>query len=250
MSSGYDLYCTILSQEGKIYQLDYATKAIENAPTVLSVVCNDGVVFVSEKIRLTKFLMPGSNPTVFSVTKNIGIAICGYLPDGRGLFSRAQAEASAYLKNFGISITGQILTERIAQYVQAHTLYYGARPFGAAVMISSFEKESGFHLYQVDANGNFYEYYTSSQGKGRQFVKTEVEKNNFSVRNLNCKDAIYEYLKIVMRSYEGEKETEYDISSLSVENGYQHKLVERDQITAMIEKAKVQIEEDRKMQID
>ena len=54
MSLGYDLTCTTLSQEGKIYQVDYANKAIELAPTVLGVVCNDGVVFVSEKIRLTK----------------------------------------------------------------------------------------------------------------------------------------------------------------------------------------------------
>ena len=247
MSLGYDLTCTTLSQEGKIYQVDYANKAIELAPTVLGVVCNDGVVFVSEKIRLTKTLIVGSNPTIYSVTKNIGIAICGHLPDGRNLFSRAQAEASSYLKNFGIDITGKILTERVALFVQSHTLYWGTRPFGASVMISSFEKESGNHLYMIEANGNWFEYYSTSLGKGRQYVKAEIEKKNFEIRNLNCKEGIYQYLKVVMRSYEGEKETEYDVSFLK--DGI-HRAVERSEITDMVAKARVQIEQDRKNEID
>jgi len=248
MSLGYDLTCTTLSQEGKIYQIDYANKAIEMAPTVLGVVCKDGVVFVSEKIRLSKTLVVGSNPTIYSVTKNIGIAICGHLPDGRNLFNRAKSEASSYLKNFGIEITGKILTDRIALFVQSHTLYWGTRPFGASVMISSFEKESGFHLYMIEANGNYFEYYTTSLGKGRQYVKTNVEKNNFKLRELNCKVGLYEFLKVVIRSYEGEKETEYDLSYLSTEG--LHKVVDRKEITAMVEKAKIQIEEERKTDID
>lgn len=250
MSLGYDLSCTTLSQEGKIYQVDYANKAVEGAPTVLGVVCNDGVVFVSEKIRLTKTLVVGSNPTIYSVTKNIGVAICGLLPDGRNLFSRAKAEATGYLKNFGVDITGKTLADRIALYVQSHTLYWGVRPFGASIMICSFEKESGFHLYMIEPNGNCYEYYAASQGKGRQYVKTEIEKNNFASRKLNCEQAVYQYLKVVMKSYEGEKETEYDVSYLSSTNGFQHKLVDRKEITAMTEKLKVEIEEERKMQVD
>jgi len=249
MSLGYDLSCATLSQEGKIYQLDYANKAIETAPTVLGVVCEDGVVLVSEKIRSSKTLVEGSNPTIYSVSKNIGIAICGLLPDGRNLFSRAKAEASGYLSNFGIDITGKILTERLAQYIHAHTLYFSSRPFGASVLISSFEKDTGAHLYMIESNGNWFEYYTTSQGKGRQYVKTEIEKNNFSILKLKCKDGIYDYLKVVMRSYEGEKETEYDVSFISKLDGL-HRLVDRKEITAMFEKAKIQIEEDRKMNID
>jgi len=118
------------------------------------------------------------------------------------------------------------------------------------VMISSHEKDTGFHLYMVEPNGNCYEYYTASQGKGRQFVKTEVEKNNFAIRNLTCTEGIKEYLKVVMRSFEGEKETEYDISYISVDSGFQHKLVERNTITNLTENLKIQIAEDRKNEID
>ena len=49
MSAGYDTSCTTLSQEGRIYQIEYATKAIENSSTVLGIVFQDGVVLISEK---------------------------------------------------------------------------------------------------------------------------------------------------------------------------------------------------------
>ena len=46
MSTGYDTSCTTLSQEGRIYQIEYATKKIDNSSTVLGIIFNDGVVLV------------------------------------------------------------------------------------------------------------------------------------------------------------------------------------------------------------
>ena len=54
MSFGYDYSCTTLSQEGRIYQLEYAEKAVESAPSCMGVVCSDGVLLLSEKVRLYK----------------------------------------------------------------------------------------------------------------------------------------------------------------------------------------------------
>ena len=50
MSAGYDTSCTTLSQEGRIYQIEYAAKKIENSSTVLGIIFKDGVVLVSEKL--------------------------------------------------------------------------------------------------------------------------------------------------------------------------------------------------------
>lgn len=251
MSLGYDLSCATLSQEGKIYQIEYAQKAVDNSPTVLGIVCKDGVVFVSEKIRLTKTLVVGSNPSIYSVTRNIGMVICGLLPEGRALIQRAKVEASSYLKNFGVDITGKILADRISLYALQHTLYMGGRPFGASVMISSYE-QGAYHLYLVEPSGTCYEYYAATQGTRRQYVKTEVEKSNYKIRDLTVKEGLFEYLKVVMRSYEGEKDTEYDISCLTrQESGKEeHLLVDRQLITEMSARAKAQIEEERRMAID
>ena len=174
MSSGYDTSCTTLSQEGRIYQIEYATKKIDNSSTVLGIIFNDGVVLVSEKIKESnndgvvlvsekikesKAIVSGSNPTVYSVAKHIGMAICGLLPDGRNIVSRAKLEASTYYKNYGVPISGQILAERLSIYVHAHTCHWGARPFGCSVFISSYDTDKKYHLYMLENNGNFFEYY-------------------------------------------------------------------------------------------
>ena len=250
MSLGYDFSCATLSQEGKIYQLEYAEKAIENSPTVLGVVCADGVILASEKIKTSKTLVSGSNPTIYSITPKIGMAVCGYLPDGRNLVTRARTEAKDYLKNFGVEISGKILADRMAFYVQSHTLYWSMRPFGAVAMISSWEKDSTPHLFMVESNGNAFEYYGCAHGKGRQFVKNEIEKNNFELKTKTVQNALRDVLKILIKSYEGEKETEYDVSIISKnETNTIHKLV-NGEIKDEIRRIKEENEADRKMQVD
>ncbi len=251
MSFGYDYSCTTLSQEGRIYQLEYAEKAIENAPTTMGIVFSDGVVLATEKVRANKNIVSGSNPTIYSVAPNIGMAICGHLPDGRNLVSRARSEAQSYLKNFGVDITGRILADRLAQYVQAHTLYWSMRPFGACAMISSYDTDNNFHLYQVESNGNYVEYFSCAHGKGRQFVKNEVGKDNFSLKAKKTSDGLYDIVKLLIKSYEGEKETEYDLSVITNVNGkYFHQVVDKAYCKDMVTRAKVQVEEERKMQVD
>ena len=251
MSLGYDYSCTTLSQEGRIYQLEYAEKAIETAPTALGIVFSDGVVLASEKIKLSRTIVSGSNSTIYNITPTIGMAICGHLPDGRNLVSRAKSESQSYLKNFGVEICGRILAERLSQYVQAHTLYWSMRPFGATAMISSYEKDGSFHLFMVEANGNFFEYVSCTHGKGRQFVKTEVEKDNFALKNKKCADGLFDAIKVLVRSYEGEKDTEYDLSVITnVNNKYFHQIVDKKYVNELVVKAKKIVKEEREMQVD
>jgi 20S proteasome subunit alpha 7 len=249
MSAGYDTSCTTLSQEGRIYQIEYATKKIESSSTVLGIIFNDGVVIVSEKIKESRAIVSGSNPTIYSIAKHIGIGICGLLPDGRNIVSRAKLEASTYFKNYGIPISGQILAERLSIYVHAHTCHWGARPFGCCVFISSYDADKKFHLYMLENNGNFFEYFACAEGKGRQIVKATMEKDNFEIRNCNINEGLKKVLKIIIKSYEGEKETEYDVGVISVGNGYQHDVIHKDFVQEEVKKLKDEIKAE-KMDVD
>ena len=241
MSAGYDTSCTTLSQEGRIYQIEYATKKIENSSTVLGIIFRDGVVLVSEKIKESKAIVPGSNPTIYSVAKHIGIAICGLLPDGRNIVSRAKLEASSYFKNYGVPISGQILAERLSIYVHAHTCHWGARPFGCCVLISSFDTDNKYHLFMLENNGNFFEYFACANGKGRQIVKATMEKDNFVIRENNIAEGLKKVLKIIIKSYEGEKETEYDVGVISSGNNNQHDVIDKKYIQDEVIKIKEEI---------
>ena len=251
MSAGYDIYCTTLSQEGRIYQLEYAEKAVEAGSTCMGIIFSDGVVLLSEKIRQSKAIVYGSNPTIYPIAPNIEIAICGLIPDGRNIISRAKLEASSYLKTYGIEISGQILTERLSIYVHAHTCHWSVRPFGCCVLISSFDKDGKYHLFMLENSGNFFEYFSCAHGKGRQFVKAEVEKDNFKIRNLNVSDGLEQALKIIIKSYEGEKETEYDIGIISNESNGKSFLVDKEIVKEKVERIKKEVKEEKsKMDVD
>lgn len=253
MSAGYDTSCTTLSQEGRIYQLEYANKAVENSSTILGIIFKDGVVVISEKIKQSRAIVSGSNQTVYSIAPHIGMGICGLLPDGRNLVSRARQEASEYLNTFGIPISGQILAERLSIYVHAHTCHWGARPFGCCVVISSYDADKKYHLYMLENSGNFYEYYTCSNGKGRQIVKASIEKNNYEIRDKTVNEGINQVLKIILKSYEGEKETEYDVGVISENTGYLHQVIEHGFVADAAKKLKDEIKAEKdkdKMEVE
>lgn len=247
--SGYDDSCSTLSEEGRIYQIEYALKAVENACTVTGLVCKDGVILASEKVKLSKTIVSNSSPTIYNVTKNIGIAICGYLPDGRNIAQRAISESKSYLENWGIEISGKILAERVATYIHQHTIYWFYRPFGAVVMISSYEKNTP-HLYMVENDGNCFEYYSCSHGKGRQYIKNDVEKGGFKIREKTCKEAAPLLLKSLIKSYEGEKDTEYDLSIISFDTNGRHTLMNKNSLSEVVKTLKAEVEEERKNEVD
>lgn len=249
MSSGYDESCITLSQEGRIYQIEYALKAVENGCTVTGLVCADGIILASEKIKGSKTIVENSSPTIYNVAKNIGIAICGYLPDGRNIVARAQMEARSYQENFGIAISGKILADRIASYVHFHTLYWFYRPFGASVIISSYDKDVP-HLYMVENDGNCFEYFACSNGKGRQYVKNDVEKGNFDIRKRVTSVAVKDLLKILVKSYDGEKDTEYDLSVISKETNGKHTILNKKLINELVKTVKDEVTRERQQEVD
>merc|ERR1719469_1121900 len=68
----FDYDVGTLSPEGRIFQVEYAEKAVENSSTIAGVVCKDGVLLATEKIVINKMMISGTDKRVYSVTKNIG----------------------------------------------------------------------------------------------------------------------------------------------------------------------------------
>jgi len=244
MSVGYDTSCTTLSPEGRIYQLEYSRKAIENSPSVVGIIFKDGILLISEKIKKSKSIVSGSNHTIYSIAPHIGMAICGFLPDGRNIISRAKLESSNYLKNFGLPISGQILAERLSLYIHSHTCHWGARPFGCSVLIGSFDNDSNYHLYMIGNDGNFFEYMACVDGKGKQIIKANLERDNFQIRNYNIKEGIKRCLKILVKNYEGGKENEYDIGMISNETNNLFQIINYNLVQEETKKIRNEIEEE------
>ena len=97
----------------------------------------------------------------------------------------------------------------------------------------------------LENSGNFYEYYSCATGKGRQIVKSTVEKDNFAIRDNLIQDGLKKVLKIIIKSYEGEKDTEYDVGIISSGSNNRHTVIDHNIISVEVEKLKDEIKNEK-----
>ena len=138
IGTGYDQSTTTFSPDGRVFQVEYATKAVDNSSTAVGIRCKDGVVMAVEKPKLSKMIVEGSNRRIMSVDKHSGICASGMIADARQIVNHGRSEAARYRDFYGGSIPGQTLCDRIAGLMHTYTLYWYAHyycvPLGFAVL--------------------------------------------------------------------------------------------------------------------
>jgi len=240
----YDLSCMTFSPDGRVFQVEYAGKAVENGETIIGVVCKDGIILGSEKLMVSKMLVEGTHRRIYNIHDNIGMVVGGRIPDGKNVMNRARQEASQYKTNYGINIPGTVLAERVAQYVHSHTLYYEYRPFGTSVILATYDDLDGYNLHMIEPSGYFLGYYGCSNGKGKQIAKSHLDKTDF--KSMTCKDALFHVAKMLHLCHEEfkEKKFELELSWLCPLSKNQHEMVPKDLKEEAEKKAFESIEND------
>jgi 20S proteasome subunit alpha 7 len=77
IGTGYDLYTSQFSPDGRVFQIDYAGKAVDISGTAVALRGKDGVVFAVEKIVSSKLYVSDANKRIFNADRHIGIAVSG-----------------------------------------------------------------------------------------------------------------------------------------------------------------------------
>ncbi|KAG2689868.1 hypothetical protein I3760_09G160400 [Carya illinoinensis] len=181
IGTGYDLSVTTFSPDGRVFQIEYAAKAVDNSGTVIGIKCKDGIVLGVEKLITSKMMLPGSNRRIHSVHRHSGMAVAGLAADGRQIVARAKSEATNYESVYGEPIPVKELADRVASYVHLCTLYWWLRPFGCGVILGGYDRD-GPQLYMVEPSGVSYRYFGAAIGKGRQAAKTYVKSGHYDRR--------------------------------------------------------------------
>lgn len=244
IGTGYDLSATTFSPDGRVFQVEYATKAVDNGGTAVGVRCKDGVVFGVEKLITSKMLVKGTAKRVHTIDVGIGMAECGLCADGRQLANRARSEAENYRSFYGKSIPGAHLCERLSSYMHLFTLYGHVRPFGASVMVGKYDDKAGHQLYLSEPSGAANRYHACAIGKGRQAAKTELEKLTFDT--LTCQDALVEVARVIHSTHDENKDKafELEMSWICDASGGEHVLVPDDLVAEAEAKAKELLKDD------
>jgi len=208
IGTGYDLSASTYSPDGRIFQVEYANKAVENSGTAIGIRCKDGIVLAVEKLVHSKLLVPGVNRRIQTVDRHIGLATAGLQADGRHISNRARDEAANHRDIYRSPPPLKTLAGRLGLYVQAYTLYSSVRPFGISTILGAVDKD-GPSLYVVEPSGVFFGYNGAAVGKGRQLAKTELEK--LKLAELSTREAVMEAARIIYLVHDDAKEKEFEL---------------------------------------
>jgi proteasome alpha subunit len=160
---GYDRASVVFSPEGRMYQVEYARKAVEKASTVVGVVFNSGVILASSK-NVQKLLVPESIEKIAKVDDHIGVASCGILADARIIIDYARVKCQINRITYDEPIELIALAKDISDKKQRFTQIGGIRPFGISLLLAGGDGSS--HLYETDPSGTLREWKAHAIGRG------------------------------------------------------------------------------------
>lgn len=187
-SAGFDRHITIFSPEGRLYQVEYAFKAINSLNLTSLAVCGkNSVVLISQKKIADKLLDPATVSYMFKITPSIGLVASGSIADARSQALRARSESAEFKYKYGYEIPVSSLAKRMANISQLYTQRAYMRPLGVALTFCQFDTDEslGSQIFKCDPAG----YYTSvkavATGPKSQEATTYLEKKFKKIDYIN-----------------------------------------------------------------
>lgn len=156
MARRYDSGTTTFSPEGRLYQVEYATTAIQNAAAAIGIQSPEGIVIAGEKKILSKLLAPPkASEKMYKVDEHMFTAVAGLNSDANILIQQARLAAQRYLYTYGEPQPVEQLVQLVSDYKQAYTQRGGLRPFGVSFLLAGWDKQRGYQLFKTEPSGNY-----------------------------------------------------------------------------------------------
>ncbi|EZG44281.1 proteasome subunit alpha type [Gregarina niphandrodes] len=147
--SRYDTRTTTFSQEGRLFQVEYALEAINNASSTMGIVTKEGVVLAADRLVSTKLLDPGlSKEKIYVVDEHIAVAVAGWTADANVLLNDARLTAQRHRYRFDEPVSLESLVTHLCDIKQSYTQFGGLRPFGVSFLFAGYTPSFG----QTDTN--------------------------------------------------------------------------------------------------
>ncbi len=218
--SAYDRAATMFSPDGRLYQVEYASKIVGQGTLGIGISYNKGVLLGADKKVTTKLLHPDSIEKLFKVDNHIAAVSAGLVGDARRLIDMARQKAQENIMHYDEPIKVETLVKEVSNIKQIFTQYGGMRPFGVSFIIGGVD-ESGIRLFETEPSGALAEYRAIAIGKHKEKTMQMFEKEYSD--SMTREDAIALAIKAVKIAQEEKEKFDYkrlDFAFIEEEKGF------------------------------
>lgn len=149
----YDRGGTIFSPDGRLYQVEYARKAVERGSPSVGVRTAEGPVLAARRPLRSPLIEPESVEKIHAIDDHAAAAAAGHAADARRLVSVGREAATNHRLRYDEPIETESLARAIADHVQDHTQTGGSRPYGAALLVAGTDDGTEGGVFEVDPSG-------------------------------------------------------------------------------------------------
>ncbi len=174
---GYDRAITMFSPDGRLLQVEYAKKTVKQGSTAIGLVCQDGVILVTDKRIIDTLILPESVEKIWQIDDHIGVTASGILSDARVLIERAQIRAQQHRVTYDTTIDVLSVVKDMCELKQICTQSAGLRPFGVSLLVGGIDS-SGPVLYQTDPTGIYFGYKACAIGESETEIEAILKKQH------------------------------------------------------------------------
>lgn len=202
MSRRYDGRTTTFSPEGRLFQVEYAMEAINNAGSAIGVLTKEGIVIAAEKKTISKLLAPSkTSEKTIVLDDHLICAVAGLTSDANILVNYCRLAAQKYELVYQEKQPCEQLVQQVCNYKQAYTQFGGQRPFGVSFLYAGWDEHFGFQLYHSDPSGNYGGWKATAIGANaraaKAVLKTEMKDDD---KNMSLHEALKVSVKVMAKA--------------------------------------------------
>lgn len=210
MSHRYDSRTTTFSPEGRLYQIEYAVEAIQQAGIVIGVCTKDGVVLAGEKMAPHPLFdsenlqdKNTSGEKVYKIAEHIGCSVAGVTSDAFALLNYARLTAARHQYAFQEPMAIEDLCRTLCDEKQLYTQYGGVRPYGVSFLLVGWDRYYGYQLYSTEPSGDYSAWSAYAIGQNDQVAQSLLKKD--WNENMSLQDGMLLALRVLSKTMDTAK---------------------------------------------
>jgi 20S proteasome subunit alpha 1 len=178
MAASADRFITIFSPEGRLWQVEYAFKAVKQSDiTAIGAKGKHSVVVAVQKKVSDKLLDPSTVTHMFRITEHLGACLVGLTTDIAFIAVFLRYSAAEFQRKCGFEIPVPILASRLSERHQLESQVSSVRPTAVSAILFGYDPAvQDFALYRVEPNGHSSGYRAVATGVKEVEAMSALEK--------------------------------------------------------------------------